>query len=277
MPHSEPNAATMMERLRMENDFMKMKLMLEHGARFQGRTTGKGLDPAVEFAFLKQILAFEEEHPPGRRKTVFEQLGRPADIRPVHELADGEVDEALSLLHQRLQAGGIYLSTLSSDVSPRELYRFIMEELMQVELCGAEGPSRHCFVYDEFHPEPRHQNARTAVELCIRLILQKQNLLYMFPAGRPLQLNQHERLGETEFRRKVHDFKSRYEDIVSVKVEVARTELRDNHCHISGTHVTGLCLEGRCDMVKDSWEVAFRQGRHGEWLIAGVQIRGIDL
>jgi hypothetical protein len=267
----------MMERLRMENDFMKMKLMLEHGARFHSAKDGAGLDPAVEYAFLKQVLAFEEEFASGRRKTVFEKLGRPSDIRPVQALADGELGEALSEMHRRLNDQGIHISTLSPDVAPRELYRFMTEELMQVELCSADTPGMHCFVYDEFHPDPRHQNERTAVDLCIRLVLQKRNLMHMFPAGRPLRLNEHEKLGETEFRQKVHAFKSRYEDIVPVRIEATRTELRDDICRITGTHVTGLCLEGRCDRVKGDWQVGFRLDSQGEWLVTDVRIGGIDI
>lgn len=267
----------MMERLRMENDFMKMKLMLEHGARFHSGKDGTGLDPSVEYAFLKQVLAFEEEYASGRRTTVFEKLGRPSDIRPLQGLADGEIGEALSQMHRRLNTQGIHITTLSPDVDPRELYRFMTEELMQVELCAADSPGMHCFVYDEFHPDPRHQNERTAVDLCIRLVLQKRNLMHMFPAGRPLRLNGYEKLGETEFRRKVHAFKSRYEDIVPVRIEATRTELRDDRCRVAGTHVTGLCLEGRCDRVKGDWQVGFCLDSQGEWLVTEVQIGGIDI
>jgi hypothetical protein len=267
----------MLEKLRMENDFMKMKLMLEHGARFHSGKAGGGLDPAVEYAFLKQVLAFEEEYASGRRQTVFEKLGRPADIRPAGELADGELPGALTEMHRRLNAGGIHLTTLSPDVDPRELYRFMTEELMQVELCGADRPGMHCFVYDEFHPDPRQQNEHTAVELCVRLILQKKNLLHMFPAGRPLRLNGPERIGETEFRHRVHAFKSRYEDIVPVRIQATRTELRNDRCRVSGTHVTGLCLEGRCDMVQDAWQVGFRLDDNGEWLVTDVRIDGVGL
>jgi len=267
----------MLEKLRMENDFMKMKLMLEHGARFHSGQAGGGLDPAVEYAFLKQVLAFEEEYASGRRQTVFEKLGRPADIRPAGDLAEGELTGALTEMHRRLNAGGIHLTTLSPDVDPRELYRFMTEELMQVELCGADRPGMHCFVYDEFHPDPRQQNEHTAVELCVRLILQKKNLLHMFPAGRPLRLNGHERMGETEFRHRVHAFKSRYEDIVPVRIQATRTELRNDRCRISGTHVTGLCHEGRCDMVQDAWQVGFRLDDNGEWLVTDVRIDGVGL
>ena len=48
------------ERLKAENDFLRMKLMLENGAEFGNIESDKDLPPNIENEFLNYIIEFEK-------------------------------------------------------------------------------------------------------------------------------------------------------------------------------------------------------------------------
>src|SRR6185312_13747522 len=62
------------ENLRMQNDFLKMKMMAESGAIFGGDTD---LPPEIENLFLKNILEFEKVNSDSNTISIFEILGNP--------------------------------------------------------------------------------------------------------------------------------------------------------------------------------------------------------
>lgn len=264
-------------KLRMENDFIKMKLMLEHGASFQSGKDSKPLDPATEYVFLQQVLAFEKQQRNGPRMTVFKKLGCPEDIRELSTIPDEEIPEALAELHRRMNRQGIHLSSLRDDISPREMYRFMTGEFLDVELPLHDTPGLHCFVYDAFHPEQGHENERIALDYCIRLILGKKNLMHMFPPGRPLKLNSHEALSDQSLRSRIHEFKSRYTDIVCLAAETKDASWEDDVCRITGTHTTGFCETTKCSIVRGEWLVEFHRDTEGCWMVTNIQIGGVKI
>jgi hypothetical protein len=262
--------------LKTENDFLKMKLMLEHGATFHSGPGSSGMDPVTEHAFLQQIIHFEEKSQQAKKITVFEKLGRPTDIRKMVNLSEGELPSAIEEMQERLFNHGIHLTALSPHITPREMYRFMTEEFLDVEMTDYDTPGLYCFVYDEFHPDPYYDNECTALDYCIRLILQKDNLLYVFPPGEPVRLNDHENLSDPAFRDLINRFKGRYTDIAGLSAEANKTVIKGDTCRVSGTHVTGLCTEEQCQIIRGQWMVEFKQNNEGEWLIYNIQIEGIE-
>jgi hypothetical protein len=55
MTHFENNNEEELEKLRMENELKKMKLMLEHGAVFSESIDSNKLDPVIENEFLRNM------------------------------------------------------------------------------------------------------------------------------------------------------------------------------------------------------------------------------
>ena len=212
-----------------------------------------------------------------QQQTVFDKLGRPTDIPAFETLTPGMLPDAIEQLQRRLVRHGIYLSTVSPNIRDADLYRFMSGAFLSVQLTRAESPALHCFVYDDFHPDPFHENEQIALDYCIRLILQKKNLLHMFPPGRPLRLNQHRALQEQSFRQVVHAFKSRYEEIIPIQAQALKTMIRGDHCIVSGKHSTGLCSPTDCRLSKGKWWVEFRQEPGEDWRIINVQIEDIPL
>ena len=62
------------ENLRMQNDFLKMKMMAESGAFFGGEG---GLPADIENQFLKNLMEFEKANANSKPATIFDILGKP--------------------------------------------------------------------------------------------------------------------------------------------------------------------------------------------------------
>ena len=65
LPEEEKFSDDPEENLRMQNDFLKMKMMAESGAIFGGV---EGLPPEIENQFLNNILEFEKQNSTSTQK-----------------------------------------------------------------------------------------------------------------------------------------------------------------------------------------------------------------
>jgi hypothetical protein len=135
----------------LENELKKIKLSLEHGMDLSKSFTSSSLAPESEGQFLDYIQQWEDQYAPRKMTTVFEMAGRPT-FRLVNEVPNEEIDTALNEIMNLLNQYSIRVETLC-EVDERELYRFITEELlnMQTEDIQIDG-MMHCFTYEEFHP-----------------------------------------------------------------------------------------------------------------------------
>jgi hypothetical protein len=140
------------EQLRAENDFLKMKLMLQHGAAFGGEEKNE-LPPEVENEFLNNVLSFEDQFAQGKRISVFDKIGKPDHFRPVSEIPDDEIDQCWEQLLGYLIEHGIHLLAFSPIISSRELYRFTTQELFKEETDDINIPGMITgYIYEEFYP-----------------------------------------------------------------------------------------------------------------------------
>jgi hypothetical protein len=152
-----------LERLRMENEVKKMKLMLEHGAKFPDLPNRQPVDPVIENAFLNYIEAFEKNYVNAEQISLFDFIDRPAWI-PGKEIPDSDIGAELDRLMGILNDKGIQLDTLC-EVEEREIYRFVTEELFLEEIDNMKIPGMMtCFIYEEFHPNHEYDIRNTAVD-----------------------------------------------------------------------------------------------------------------
>src|SRR5690349_7475369 len=143
-----------LEQLRNENDFLKMKLMLERGATFGTGDDENEIPPEIENKFLSNIIDFEKQFDEGRRITVYEKLGKPEKFKPVKDIPSAQFGKAWKDLSVYLEKNGIGLDACSPNVTDQELYRFVIEELFNHEIDDINIPGMMtCFIYDEFHPD----------------------------------------------------------------------------------------------------------------------------
>ena len=80
------------EALKAENDFLKMKMMLERGAQF-GMLSDE-CDPKMENEFLNYIMEFEKQAEYPTYIKVYDKIGKPTHFRPVTEIPDDEMEKA---------------------------------------------------------------------------------------------------------------------------------------------------------------------------------------
>jgi hypothetical protein len=140
-----------LEKLRMENEFKKMKLMLEHGAHFSEFPGKTPLDPAIENEFLKNIEEFEKNFHHADTILLYDFIERP-DYTKVEDIPDDKIGAELDRIMAILNSNGIQLDTIC-DVEEREIYRFITEELFAHEMDNIRIKGMmSCFIYEEFHP-----------------------------------------------------------------------------------------------------------------------------
>lgn len=152
------------ENLREENDFLKMKLMLEHGAEF-GTINDDALPAEMENEFLRNIIAFEKSFEDRKYIKVYDKIGRPQQFKAAADIPDEDIDIAWEELRDYLNKHGIDLGVCSPNISKRELYRFTVEELFEKEMddMNLAGWTTH-FTYDEFYPDPIYESERTVIE-----------------------------------------------------------------------------------------------------------------
>ncbi|TDG36370.1 hypothetical protein EZJ43_07565 [Pedobacter changchengzhani] len=143
----EPNSD---EALQFENELLKLKMRAELGASMF--EVNSDIPAGIENAFLKNILAFEKASAEKKVVTVYEKLLNP-EFLPEAELKDGEVTEALLKLEELLHSYNIVVG-YAKDYSDRIKYKFLTEELFDVEIDGFDIPDMFThFNYEEFHPD----------------------------------------------------------------------------------------------------------------------------
>src|SRR5687767_5784195 len=97
------------EQLRAENEFLKMKLMLEKGAQFGITGEMERLPAEIENKFLKHIMEFEEQAAQPVTATVFETLNKPSHFKPVQEIPEDQIDQAWKELSAYLKQHSVRL------------------------------------------------------------------------------------------------------------------------------------------------------------------------
>jgi hypothetical protein len=115
-----------------------------------------------ESQWLNHIEEFERQFENAKRISIRELLGSPT-FRSVDEIPpeklEAEVDRVLDLL-SRID---VVVDCLA-DVSDEDLYRFLTTELIneKIDDIKIEG-MRHCFIYEEFHPNDEY-DAKSSAE-----------------------------------------------------------------------------------------------------------------
>ena len=266
------------EKLKNENEFLKMKLMLEQGAEFGTMDTDAELSANAENDFLNYMMAYEKQVPERKRIRVFDRIERPAHFKPVAEIPDNEIDSAWDELDSYLNKYNIDLAVCSPNISNRELYRFATEELFDYDMNDIFIPGgMTCFTYDEFYPDHIYDNTRTALEDCIQCILKKTDFSWM-PMLRKddLRINDHHPLSEKEYIDIINQFKEAYEDIKANDLTTTDCQIVDTNCQVKGTYGITLVLPSEEINLKGNWLVEFEFDDFGFWEIYHVYIEGIN-
>jgi hypothetical protein len=259
-----------------ENQFLKMKMMLEHGPSIQ---FGGSPPPALENAFLKHIMEFENRLKTAKSISIFEKIGNPNHFKPSGEIPIEEMELELEKLMTHLYDHGISVGCCSPKVSDVEMYRFIVEELFEKEITDVCIPGQRThFIYDDFHPDHEYDNTRSAVDDCLGLILNKDEFSFS-PAfeDHGLQLNDHKGLTREEFFGKINQFKSWFDDMYLLDLVVEGCIIEDKSCTVKGKFELQLVSATDNISIANHWSVDSKFiDECGYWYINNVQLRGLN-
>lgn len=128
----------------------KRAIEREFGCTFHNGNSS--LPPEVEWDWLHYVEEFERQHRVCRQTTVRRFIGDPVlpspdSLRP--EQVPGELERLLDLL-----SDNAVIVHFCGDVSEREMYRFLVTELLQEMMDDIRIPGMtHNFLYEDFHAE----------------------------------------------------------------------------------------------------------------------------
>jgi hypothetical protein len=265
------------EQLKAENEFLKLKMMLENGAQFGG-ISNEALPAEIENEFLKNVMAFEQQFANRKTITVFEKIGSPTHFLPAHQIADVGINYAWQQLDENLSKHQINLSACSPSVTQRELYRFATQELFYKEIDEMAIPGWTTnYIYDEFYPDPLYENTKTALEECIKEILCVEPVEYMHYYTDMIRLNQKCDLSHEEFKMIINRFKTAFDDIVVKNLEVTQCSVEEDSSAVKGTYHLSVYFGHHEKIMAGQWQVDLEpdEARH-YWYINALTISGIS-
>lgn len=141
------------------NDAKKRELEEKYGGTFH--CTDPNLPPDIEADWLRSIEEFERQFSAADQTTVRRYIGNPV-ILPLSGVSPEELRPALDALLALLELHNVIVH-FDRIISDREAYRFLTEELLDHEMddIRIEGMTQN-FLYEEFHPDDRHDAAMFA-------------------------------------------------------------------------------------------------------------------
>ncbi|HEX9006521.1 MAG TPA: hypothetical protein VF889_04465 [Bacteroidota bacterium] len=141
------------------NAAKKREIEEKYGGTFH--SSDPNLPPELEADWLRSIEEFERQFASAKQTTVRRYIGSPPVI-PLAQIPPSELKRALGALLALLESHNV-LVHFGRSVSDGEAYRFLTEELLDHEMddIHIEGLTQN-FLYEEFHPDDRHEAAKAA-------------------------------------------------------------------------------------------------------------------
>lgn len=266
------------EELEAENDFLKMKLMLEKGAVFGSSVPDEERDPEMDNKFLQYITALEAQMESNETIPIRQFLGFPEHFKPPAEVSDEEVDAAWEEAWSFMRERRIELAVCTPNITTKELYRFFYEEFLDADIDAIDVPGCvYTYHYDNFHPDPLYESS-WVVEECLLFILGGRE----FPIEcrlhwDPLQLNEHTGLTPEALVEKIRNFRSAFDDIEINDREEQSYTVHDNSIQAKGTYAVELHAGKEIGRVSGNWEMILLPDDVRQfWYVSKIVFEGLN-
>lgn len=208
--------------------------------------------------------------------TIFEKLGKPERFHRPNTIELRTIPYELSALRKLMLDNRIQLMVSSPNITDAELFRFLTGDFMDLRITDDGSPLFHCFLYDDYRPDPFYDNEQTAMNRCIRLLLDRSlpcpDEIYL----ERVSLNQYTTT-RADALKIIERFKSKYDDIVSMEINPGKTTIHDKTCEVTGSHATGFIMGNKCLLRTGRWSVRFSLDNRAEWKISEVRIEDVEL
>jgi hypothetical protein len=255
------------DKLSIENEIMKIKLQMQFGDDFMMKSNGS-LPPEIENQFLKQIMAYEDNHKNVEEVTVFERIGKP-DFKKVEELNADEVSKELVRLNELMESKGVMLNICDGPYEDAVIYRFITEELFLENVEKEFVENSICnFIYEEFHVNDKAEITKNTVQFMEHWFAREFDE-HSYELANPMITAEGKVMPLPELFKKISLFFEAFEDFKNHKFMIGEVSF-ELHGEDGGMgHAEGLV---KYDAVLDNGEVIHFEGgyklymqRQGNW------------
>lgn len=231
MDNQNRNEDENQEKLRQENELRKLKLRAEFGAEFMEDNNDKSDIPVeLESQFLDYVEKFEEAAAKKEVKKVKAILGNPSFKKP-EDLDDNSISKELDKVLEFMSLHNIELDVIY-EVENREIYRFIIEELLEEDVNVVDIPGMNtCFIYEEFHPNHAEDLKRESVDF-LKMLLKQDFEFINFHCADRLIYNQKE-IPLDQFIEKAIELLEKQNEIILPEVEVKNVEIENDKAKVS--------------------------------------------
>lgn len=275
----EMNPLDKQEALKAENDFLKMKLMLEHGAIFGPGEANPNVPAEIENEFLKQVARFEDEWSKLKRITIFEKIGKPTHFKPVAEIPPGKIRDAWCELFSYMIEHGVQLDACSPNVTEQELYRFTIEELFNEETEDMDIPGMMtCYIYDEFHPDPVYDNTRMVENDLLNDIFSARELFREIQYNKSGFVFNGKKYDDwASFKKKIDNFKSLFDKFSMELLSTESCEVSEKDCCVRGQYAVKATSKNEAIHFKGGFKVKLVKDEFNYWNFSVITIEGFNL
>jgi len=238
--------------------------------------TRSSLHEDMETEFLQSVLSYKKNLEENRKIKIVDKLGNPRHFRPVDKITNKNIDKAWIQLYDYMYERGIYFYVRNPNIRSRELYRFVTEELFELEVENTDKTgTMDCFIYDEFYPDYKYENQKVAVDECIMHFFEKKDL-FDFYFSDSIKFNRYKDVSKKELFKMITFFRTTYDAVKNLQVIVKNCNLKGYTCKVTGSYKANFIVAGDEKIKAGRWIVEFIFDRLTEcWNICNVQIKGL--
>ncbi len=256
--------------LQFENELRKAKLIAETGAEFFEQ---EKISPDLEKEFLDYIEYFNRQAHERELISVHDFIGKP-EIRK--DLKEDEIKDALDHLLDYMYEKNISLTTLT-EVSDKELYRFITEELFQYEIDNIRMTGmKHCFTYEDFHPNDVYDITHNTEEFINHIFKGNPEYTHFYHSPSFTELSG-KKVTEQQLKYIIESFQTYYSDRIILSLQLQEPGIDNDY---SASIEVIIEWKGK-PLSSESFERYSGKGiihlvhEYGYWCVCGVQLPGL--
>lgn len=261
------------ERIQFENEIKKAKLMAEKGAHFSDFSN---LPSELESQWLDQIQAFEDAYQNNKTIKIKAFLDNPV-LKEPSGLSDEEIAVEFDKIMKLMASNNLFLSTIC-EVERREMYRFVVEELMEEEIDDVRLSGWNTnFIYEEFHPNHEY-DIKQDIEGFLTTLFERKKEYCDMSLAKELVSHTGEKLNADETKAILINFIDSIDGANLRQLEFGKNVIEEEKAFQEVYMKYDITLEASGEVVEYEGKGIFNfVHRYGYYCINGINIPGLKL